>query len=126
MPMERIRKIASVCIGRAVMFGSLAIGMIMLSFSFDLVLALKAGAILALIMAQILIIKAYTTPRQNPRRTEVWSYLSPELRPMGNAGAKVFLSILSEVYLLFASRSLAVGCGFFTASVTLYLLRAVE
>ena len=123
--MEKIRKVAVMCIGRAVMFGALAIGLIMISFSFDLVLAFSAGALLALVMAQILIIKAYATARQNPRKTEAWNYLSPDARPTGRPGVKVFRSILIEVYLRFAAHSLTAGCCFFTTSMALRVLRAL-
>jgi hypothetical protein len=42
--MERARKIANVCVGRAVLFGWLAIVCIMFSFSFHPVAAFRAGA----------------------------------------------------------------------------------
>ncbi|WP_244468019.1 hypothetical protein [Nitratireductor soli] len=123
--MEKLRKVAMLCVGRAVMFGAFAIALIMISFSFDLVRAFSAGAILTLVMAQILIIKAYATFRQNPRKTEAWGYLPPNARPAGRSGAKVFRSVLIEVYVRFAAHSLMAGCCFFTTSTALRLLRAL-
>lgn len=122
--MEKIRNVATLCIGRAVLFGALAIGLVMLSLSFDLEKALQAGAILMLVMAQILILKAHGTWRRNPKRTEAWACLDPALRPSGKQGLDVFRSILVEVYLGFASRTLALGCSLFVAFATLRLLRA--
>lgn len=123
--MEKIHRVATFCIGRAVMFGALAIGLVMLSFSFDLVVAFSAGALMTLIMSEILILKAYATARQNPRKTETWLYLSPDARPAGRSGARVFISILKDIYLRFAALSLKVGCGFFIFSMMLRLMRAV-
>lgn len=105
------------------MFGWFAIGLIVISFSFELAHALNAGAILTLIMAQILIIKAFATPWQSPQSTEVWLHLDDGSRPTGKAGAKVFASILADVYLRFAQRCFTVGCGFFAVSFVLRVLR---
>ncbi|EKF17657.1 hypothetical protein [Nitratireductor pacificus] len=123
--MEKLRKVATICIGRAVMFGAFAIGLIMISLSFDLVRAFSAGAILTLVMAQILIIKAYATVRQNPRKTETWSHLAPDARPVGRSGARVFRSVLIDVYVRFATHSLTAGCCFFATSSALRLMRAL-
>ncbi|WP_295808824.1 hypothetical protein [uncultured Nitratireductor sp.] len=123
--MEKIHKVAIFCIGRAVMFGVFAIGLVMLSFSFDLVLAFSAGALMTLIMSELLILKAYALAGQNPKKTEVWIHLSPDARPVGQSGAKVFITILKDIYLRFAVLSLQVGCGFFAFSMMLRLMRAI-
>ncbi|WP_367716149.1 hypothetical protein AB2N04_18550 [Nitratireductor sp. GISD-1A_MAKvit] len=115
-----------ICIGRAVLFGSLAIGLVMLSLSFDLALAFSAGAIMTLLMSEILILKAHATTQQNPRKTEVWLHLKPEARPVGASGAKVFLAVLKDTYLRFAVLSLEAGCGFFAFSTMLRLARAAS
>ncbi|WP_265516436.1 hypothetical protein [Nitratireductor luteus] len=119
--MEKIRGVAFVCIGRAVMFGALAIGLIMISFSFDLVLALYAGAILTMAMSEILIIKAIILRWQNPRRTEVWTCLDPSSRPVGTPGQAVFRVVLRDVYGFFARNSYTIACSFFAASTVLRL-----
>lgn len=117
--MERIRVAAIVCIGRAVLFGALAIGLVMLSFSFDPARAFYAGAVLTLIMAQVLILKALILPWQNPRRTEVWTCLDEASRPYGPSGLSVFSSVLRDVYAGFARNSYAVACIFFAVSIGL-------
>lgn len=117
--MEKIRRIALVCIGRAVMFGAFAIGLIMISLSFDPALAFMSGALLTLAMAEILVVKALIAPRQNPRHTEVWGYLDKSSRPAGTSGRAVFLCVLRDVYALFARRSYTVACTFFAASLVL-------
>ena len=65
--MDKIRTVAIECVGRAVLFGSLAIGCVMIGFSFNPVSAFRSGAIMTLIMAAILIWKAMSAHRQNPR-----------------------------------------------------------
>jgi hypothetical protein len=121
--MEKIHKTAFMCIGRAVMFGAFAIACIMLSFSFDLALSLYAGAVLTLVMAEILILKALIMPWQNPKRTEVWTYLDARSRPSGPSGKAVFIAVLTDVYTQFARDSFAAACAFFAVSI---LLRAAR
>ncbi|TIW31077.1 MAG: hypothetical protein E5V71_21605, partial [Mesorhizobium sp.] len=58
--MDEIRRIAVECIGRAVMFGSLAIGCVMVGFSFSPVSAFRSGAFLTLTMVLALMWKAMT------------------------------------------------------------------
>jgi cell division protein FtsW (lipid II flippase) len=120
--MEKIREIAVMCVGRAVMFASLGIFCIMFSFAFDPVMAFRSGSIMTLSLSAILIVKAMAVTRQNPRRTEVWIYLDEHSRP-GDASAKaVFASILREVYARFAQTTFFVACGMFAISLVLGLL----
>ncbi|MFC6488844.1 hypothetical protein [Nitratireductor sp. GCM10026969] len=117
--MEKVRETAFVCIGRAVLFGGFAVVLVMLSFSFDMVLALYAGAVLMLVMAEILILKAFAAPWQNPKKTEVWGCLDERARPAAAAGRMAFAAVLREVYGRFARNSYAVACSFFAASLVL-------
>jgi hypothetical protein len=115
--MEKIREVAVACVGRAVMFGSLAIGCVMIGFSFNPVSAFRSGAVLALVMAAILMWKAIIAHRQNPKLTEVWLYLDDRTRPADQHARFVFGTIMKEVYGRFAQISLAVAIGFFLISV---------
>ena len=74
--MGEIRRVAVDCIGRAVMFGSLAIGCVMIGFSFNPVSAFRTGALLTLTMALALIWKAMTAaPRipNAPKSGSIWT-----------------------------------------------------
>jgi len=115
--MERTRQIAFFCVGRAVMFGWLAIACVMLSFSFDPVAAFRAGAVLALVMAAILIVKGYAAMRQNPRHTEVWIYLDEKTRPMNDQARWVFSNMMREVYGRYAQGVFVMSCIFFVISL---------
>ena len=119
--MDKIREVAVACIGRAVMFGALAIGCVMVGFSFNPVSAFRSGAVMTLAMAAILIWKAVAASRQNPKMTEVWLYLDEHTKPAGEHARYLFATIMREVYGRFAQASLAVACGFFAVSVVLNL-----
>ena len=115
--MEKIRAVAFACVGRAVMFGVLAIACVMVGFSFNPVSAFRSGAVLTLAMAAILIFKAATAHRQNPKLTEVWLYLDDTSRPSDAHARFVFATVMREVYGRFAQAALLVGCGLFVISI---------
>ena len=120
--MEEVRRIAIACIGRAVLFGALAIACVMLSLSFHPVAAFRSGAVLTLIMSAILLAKAMAAPLQNPRNTEVWMYLDKRFRPVNEFARDIFGKTLREVYVQYCWISLAVACGFFVLSIILAAL----
>jgi type IV secretory pathway VirB3-like protein len=115
--MQKIREIAFACVGRAVMFGVLAIACVMIGFSFNPVSAFRSGAVLTLVMAAILIFKAATAHRQNPKMTEVWLYLDESNRPSDGHARFVFATVMRDVYARFAQAALLVACGLFVISL---------
>ena len=119
--MDEIRRIAVECIGRAVMFGSLAIGCVMIGFSFNPVSTFRSGAFLTLTMALVLLWKAMTAGTRNPKHTEVWLYLDEKSRPVDGPARRVFGTIMREVYELYARIALGVAVGFFLLSLVLML-----
>ncbi|TIM37354.1 MAG: hypothetical protein E5Y69_16045, partial [Mesorhizobium sp.] len=116
-----IRRVAVGCIGRAVMFGSLAIGCVMIGFSFNPVSAFRSGAFLTLTMVLALMWKATTAGSKNPKHTEVWLYLDEKSRPADGPARRVFGTIMSDVYKLYARIALGVAVGFFLVSLVLML-----
>lgn len=120
--MEKIRAVAFACVGRAVMFGVLAIACVMIGLSFNPVSSFRSGAVLTLVMAAILMLKAATAYRQNPKTTEVWLYLDEHSRP-GDAHARfVFATLMRDVYARFAQAALVAACGLFVISLGFDLL----
>lgn len=115
--MEKIRQVANACVGRAVMFGWLAIGLIMISFSFNPVMAFKSGAVLALVMSSILLVKAFGAARKHPKTTEVWVYLDDGSRPRNDAAREIFRDTMRQVYARYAQGVFVVGCVLFALSV---------
>jgi hypothetical protein len=63
------------CIRRGLGFAGLAVGLVMLSLSFDLPLALRSGADLVAITAVVLLVGAWRAPRRDMRHTEIWALL---------------------------------------------------
>ncbi len=116
-PLEAWQHVARTCIARAVFFGSFAIFLLMLGLAWDPVMALRAGAILTLLMAAILLIKAWEAVRKPPRRTETWLHLAESHRPRNPHAARTFALTLREVYAVFARRALASAVAMFAASV---------
>jgi len=119
--MDEIRRVAVACIGRAVMFGSLAICCVMVGFSFNPVSAFRSGAFLTLIMALVLMWKAMTAGTKNPKHTEVWLYLDHKSRPVDDPARWVFGTVMRDVYGFYARIALGVAVGFFVASLVLML-----
>ncbi len=117
--MERIRQVAVECVGRAVMFGWLAISCVMVGFSFAPVSAFRSGAVLALVMALVLVWQAMAAASRNPRHSEVWLYLDEKQRPIEAHARLAFASVMREVYGRYAQVTLAIAVGFFVASVLL-------
>lgn len=80
--MEALDIVTDRCIRRGLGFAGLAIGMVMLSLSFDLSLALRCGADLVALTAVVMLFGAWRAPRRDMRHSEVWATLSdwrPEL-----------------------------------------------
>jgi hypothetical protein len=120
--MDEVKRVAVECVGRAVLFGSLAIGCVMIGFSFNPASAFRSGAFLTLLMALVLMWKATTASTKDPKRTEIWLYLDDKSRPIDAAGRQVFGTILRDVYGVFARITLWVAVAFFAVSLVLMLL----
>jgi hypothetical protein len=120
--MDEVKRVAVECVGRAVLFGSLAIGCVMIGFSFNPVSAFRSGAFLTLIMALVLMWKATTASTKDPKRTETWLYLDDKSRPVDDAARRLFGMVLRDVYGVFARIALYVAVGFFVLSLVLMLL----
>ncbi len=119
--MNQVRQVAVECVGRAVMFGWLAIGCVMVGFSFAPVSSFRSGAVLALVMSLILLWRAITAASRNPRHSEVWLYLDEANRPAEADARFVFTTIMREVYGHYAQVTLWVAVGLFAASALLQL-----
>lgn len=111
--MEHMRRVAFATVLRACGFGSLAIFCVMIGLSFEPRAAFQAGGMLTLLMAAILMLKAYEARTKNHRRTELWLYLSQEERPPESQAQRACSAVLQETYLAFArwSASIAVVMG---------------
>ena len=75
--MNEVERAAELSIARGVGFGALAIALVVAGLSGYPQLALRSGAVLALLMWAILRLKALRAPRHPYKRTEVWLLLDP-------------------------------------------------
>jgi len=111
--MENMRRIAFETVLRACGFGSLAIFCVMIGLSFQPRAAFQAGGMLTLLMAAILMLKAYEARTKNHRSTEMWLYLPKEQRPPEPYAQRTCSTVMQETYLTCArwAASLAVAMG---------------
>jgi hypothetical protein len=72
-----VERAAEQSVARGVGFGALAIALVVAGLGGYPQLALRSGAVLALLMWAILRLKALRAPRRPYKRTEVWLLLDP-------------------------------------------------
>jgi hypothetical protein len=107
--MEQMRQVAFETVMRACGFGSLAIFCVMIGLSFQPRTAFQAAGFLTMLMAAILMIKAYEARTKNYRKTEMWLYLPEEHRPPATYAQWASSTVLRETYLLFARWTMLVS-----------------
>jgi hypothetical protein len=100
--MEHMRRIAYETVLRACGFASLAIFCVMVGMSYTPRLAFQAGGFLTMLMAFVLILKAYEARTKPYRRTEMWLYLPKDQRPPASYAQWASATVLRETYLTFA------------------------
>jgi len=107
--MEEMRRIAFETVARACGFGSLGIFCFMVGLSFEPVVAFQAGGTLTVLMALVLMFKAYEARTKDYRRTEMWLYLEKNERPPPAYAQWASATVLRETYLTFALWTSAVA-----------------
>ncbi|MFM9938045.1 MAG: hypothetical protein ACKVP7_00950 [Hyphomicrobiaceae bacterium] len=121
--LERIERVAHLSVARACGFAAVAIGTMIVGFSGDMQLALKAGGFLTLLVCLVLLLKAQLVRTQPYKRTEVWLMLRPEERPQAAIAQQIIATVLRETYLQFALHAGLCAAGCLTGSLLLALLR---
>lgn len=96
--MQHLRDVASMCVARGCGFGLLAIVCAMVGVSFDILLAVKTGAIGLSIMAAVLFLMMRSAKGRDVRRTEVWLVLEKTERPPLSVAQFVIGNVLRDVY----------------------------
>lgn len=118
---ERIRELAQFSIGRACLFGLVAIVGMMLGLVARPDVALRAGAILFLLTAAFLILRAVQAPKRSYRQTEVWALLGKR-HDLPEPGAQaVFGEVLRSTYLRFARFTMAASVLLWATEQTIML-----
>jgi hypothetical protein len=119
--MEPIRSVAFQVVQRACMFGALAIFCLMVGLSYELRLSLQAGGTLTVLMAIILVYKAYEARTKPYRRTEMWISIPKDLRPPDAYAQRLSATVLRETYLTFALWTSAAAMAIWAAALLVML-----
>jgi hypothetical protein len=120
---DRIQAAAEISIGRAVGFGALAIGTVVLGLIFDPALALKAGGALTLLMAAVIQLKAERARSQPYRSTEVWLILDKRLGLPDDHAQRIVSTVLCTIYRRYAQASVAVAVCLWLLGLAFQLIR---
>lgn len=123
--MENVRALANLCVGRAVFFGTLAISLVMLGFAFDVRAAFRAGSLMTLVMAAVLVWFAMTAMSRPPEKTETWLLLPKDQKPVNPHARSIFCETLRDVYVFYARYALIAAITMFLVSLLLGLIPPV-
>jgi sulfite exporter TauE/SafE len=123
--MDDLRAVAHGVVGRGYGFMVLGIGMTMVGFSFNLLLALKIGAVLFTIGAVIFVLCGLRAPRRPYQRTELWVSLPEEKRPHRSMAQWAASTVLTEAYFRFAQHSAVTAVALWLGVIVLPVLKVV-
>lgn len=116
---SRLRELALLSVSRGCAFAGLAIICFMVGLAGYPSVALQSGAILMMLAAAVLILKAERAGRVSYKRTELWVLLDPHERPRADFAQQVVGRALRAVYLRFAVPFAVGGALCFVASLAL-------
>jgi hypothetical protein len=115
--LQRIEEAAALSVARACGFAGIAIATFVVGLSGDMVLAFRAGGMLALLTALVLLLKARWAPRQHYKTTEVWLLLPPPERPQEVIAQQIIGTVMRETYLRFALHAALFALAMLTAAI---------
>ncbi len=121
--MEQIRRLASIVVWRGFGFCWLAIAAAMSGLIFDLSLACRTGALLGIVVALALQLRAETYHRvKRISETEVWTLLAEEARPPKELARRMIVPAMRDELREKALYSAVMGGGLFAISFALRML----
>ena len=116
-PMDRIRSLATLSVGRACFFTGLGIWTAMVGFISDPMMSLRIGAALVSIVACVLLIKARNAPERPYRDTELWLLMDRKTDLPKDRIQRVIGGVLAETYRRYARFALGVSVGFWLLAI---------
>lgn len=123
--MHEINRLASVSVWRGTAFAALAIAATMSALAFDPGLAMRLGAMLALLLAVMLHCKALLYHRKPVRETEVWVLMEQGKRPPPQVAAGMIVRAMRDQLNEVARLVALVAVGLFMASLAILALEWV-
>lgn len=124
--MDQIIAVADQTIRRACGFAAFAVGATMLALSFDLVLALRVGAVMTTAICIALFVQACRAPRADIRRTELYSVVGRGLALPRERAQQLLGDVLAERYLWHADRAAGAALSLWAGAIMLWLLRLLR
>lgn len=118
---QRVRTLAVHSVGRACFFAALAIWCVMIGLIAEPLQALKSGAILTMIVACVLLMKAGHVTHASYKKTEVWLLLGRSIELKPEVAQRVITGILREIYLRYALYAVCVAGGFWLLALVFWL-----
>lgn len=118
---DRICELATISVGRGCLFGLLAITTFMAGMIAWPDLAIRSGAILLLLTAAILMLKAAQAPTRSYKRTEVWVLLGKRHDLPEPRAQAIFGEVLRGTYVRFARMTATASVVLWFADVSLRL-----
>ncbi len=124
--MEQIVTVADQTIRRACGFAAFGVGATMLALSFDLVLALRVGAVLTSAVCLALFIQACRAPVADVRRTELYSVVGRSLSLPRERTQRLLGEVLADRYLWHADRAAIAAVALWGGALMLVILRLLR
>jgi hypothetical protein len=124
--MQQIIAVADQTIRRACGFAAFATGATMLALSFDLVLALRVGGVMATAVCLALFVQSVRAPRADVRRTELYSVVGRDLALPRDRTQQLLGEVLAERYLWHADAAAMAAVALWAAALVLWALRLLR
>ncbi|MFN4275062.1 MAG: hypothetical protein ACK4FJ_02090 [Ferrovibrio sp.] len=118
---QRVRTLAIHSVGRGCFFAALAIWCVMIGLIAEPLQALKAGAILTMLAACVLLLKAGHVTRASYKKTEVWILLGRQIELTPEVAQRIITGTLRELYLRCALYATLVAVVFWLLALLLWL-----
>lgn len=118
---QRVRTLAIHSVGRGCFFAALAIWCVMIGLIAEPLQALKAGAILTMLAACVLLLKAGHVTRASYKKTEVWILLGRKIELTPEVAQRIITGTLRELYLRCALYATIVAVVFWLLALLLWL-----
>lgn len=118
---QRVRTLAVHSVGRACFFAALAIWCVMIGLISEPLQALKAGAILSMIVACVLLLKAGRVTHVSYKKNEVWILLGRQIELTPEVAQRIITVTLRDIYLRYTLYATLVAIAFWLLALILWL-----
>ncbi|WP_341701842.1 hypothetical protein [Ferrovibrio sp.] len=121
---DQVRAKAVLSVGRGCFFGALAIWCVMIGLIAEPLQSLKSGAILTMLLACVLLLKAGRVTHLSYKRTEVWLLLDRRIDLPPVVAQQIITRILRDVYLRATLYATIAAIGFWFMALLFWLFGA--